>query len=312
MAGADYFQENGSHVFKNNALQQAMTNYTFTGIGNYDLGMNASGNIFGQDPNLQNVNNLIGVDQLYRTIDDGGIPNDGSLCINAGDNSLAANYSTMDINGNARIRNGTVDLGAYEKIVALNTMAIHLKLFIQGFYIGNSTMTSALLNQGISTDPSITDTITVELNNSSAPYELVHSTQAILNTNGQALANFPLAASGNLYFLSVKHRNAIETWSANPISIVSGTLYDFTTAASQAFGNNLVEVEPGIWALYSGDMNQDGYMDGFDYPMFDDDAQNNVSGVYVATDLNGDGYVDGFDYPVFDANSQQNVQAIKP
>jgi hypothetical protein len=88
--------------------------------------------------------------------------------------------------------------------------------------------------------------------------------------------------------------------------------YDFSVAANQVYGDNQREVEAGIFAIYTGDINQDGYIDGFDYPEFDTDSQNNVSGVYVATDLNGDGYVDGFDYPIFDANSQNNVSVVTP
>jgi len=312
IAGADYYQENGSHVFKNNTLQQAMTNYTFTGSGNYDLGLNATGNIFGQNPDLQNINDLIGVDQLYRTIDDGGIPNNGSICINAGNNNLAANISTMDIIGNTRIQNGIIDLGAYEKNMSLNTMAINLKLFIQGYYLGNSTMTPALVNQGILADPTMTDTITVELNDPSAPYELMHSSKAILYTNGNAIANFPLSAAGNTYLMAIKHRNGIETWSANPISILSGTIYDFTISSSQAYGDNQIEVEPGVYAMFTGDINQDGFIDSFDFPALDTDIFNGVSGVYVNTDLNGDGFVDSFDFPIFDVNSYNGISVITP
>ena len=88
--------------------------------------------------------------------------------------------------------------------------------------------------------------------------------------------------------------------------------YDFSTAASQAYGNNQIEVEPVVFAIYSGDLNQDGFIDSFDFPALDSDIFNGVSGVYVNTDLNGDGFVDSFDFPVFDANSYNGVSVMTP
>jgi hypothetical protein len=67
-----------------------------------------------------------------------------------------------------------------------------------------------------------------------------------------------------------------------------------------------------IWEIYTGDMNQDGYVDPSDYPLFDNDNFNGIAGVYVATDLNGDGYVDPSDYPIFDNNNFNGVQSIHP
>lgn len=90
------------------------------------------------------------------------------------------------------------------------------------------------------------------------------------------------------------------------------TSYDFTTASTQAYADNMIEVETGIWAIYTGDLNQDDFIDSFDFPIFDLDAYNGVAGVYVATDLNGDGFVDSFDYPVFDANAFNGVTATYP
>ena len=74
----------------------------------------------------------------------------------------------------------------------------------------------------------------------------------------------------------------------------------------------MVEVEPGVWAIYTGDLNQDDFIDSFDFPIFDLDASNGVAGVYVATDMNGDGFVDPFDFPVFDVNSFNGVSAVYP
>jgi hypothetical protein len=77
-------------------------------------------------------------------------------------------------------------------------------------------------------------------------------------------------------------------------------------------GNNQVQVEPGVWAFYTGDLNQDDFIDGNDFPAFDTDSYNGVNSVYAATDMNGDGFVDGNDFPVFDVNSFNGVSAVHP
>jgi hypothetical protein len=66
--------------------------------------------------------------------------------------------------------------------------------------------------------------------------------------------------------------------------------------------------------MYSGDFNQDGFVDIFDFPAYDAANQSGgaFDGTYVATDLNGDGFVDIFDFPIYDANNQGNVQAVLP
>ena len=83
-------------------------------------------------------------------------------------------------------------------------------------------------------------------------------------------------------------------------------------AANKAMGDVQVEVQTGKWAMYTGDLNQDDFIDGNDFPAFDTDSFNGVNTVYVATDMNGDGFVDGNDFPVFDVNSFNGVSAVYP
>ena len=64
--------------------------------------------------------------------------------------------------------------------------------------------------------------------------------------------------------------------------------------------------------MFTGDINQDEFVDPNDYPYFDIDNSNGVSGVYVNTDLNGDGFVDPNDYPYFDLNNSSGVSSIHP
>jgi hypothetical protein len=80
---------------------------------------------------------------------------------------------------------------------------------------------------------------------------------------------------------------------------------------NNAFGDNQAQVEPGVFAIYAGDLNQDGFVDVFDFPIFDADNAAFASG-YVVSDMNGDGFVDVFDYPVFDANNQAFIMAVIP
>ena len=80
-----------------------MDSTTACGIAN---GIN--GNIVGSDPLL---GSLMGIPAYFLLLS-------GSPAIDAGDNALAVDASnnplTTDEAGNARIHNGTVDMGAYE------------------------------------------------------------------------------------------------------------------------------------------------------------------------------------------------------
>ncbi len=191
-------------------------------------------------------------------------------------------------------------------------LTLNVKAFLQGYYAGSGLMTNVLYNQGVTMNPgNETDSITIELREANSPFDLISSTKQIIQTNGTVTYS-GLASAGLSCYIVLKHRNHIEIWSANPVLLTDNTFYDFSTDASNAFDANQKEVEAGVFALYSGDFNQDGFVDAFDYSQFDDDTQNNVSGVYAATDLNGDGYVDGFDYPVFDENSQANIFSSTP
>ncbi len=89
--------------------------------------------------------------------------------------------------------------------------------------------------------------------------------------------------------------------------------YDFTTANTQAFGNNLIQVDvsPVRFAIYGGDVDQDGTVDATDMSMIYNDAQSFVSG-YVVTDLNGDDFVDGTDFSIADNNAANFVSVERP
>ncbi|QLH46032.1 MAG: hypothetical protein HWD58_10620 [Bacteroidota bacterium] len=170
-----------------------------------------------------------------------------------------------------------------------------LKVFLQGFYTGSGNLTPALLNQGESMDATIVDSITLRLHAQYYPYPVVITTKAILNTDGTLSVFFTDIDPTQNYWLSIQHRNHIETWSSSPINFNSNPSYDFTSSASQAYGSNQAEVESGIYALYAGDINQDGVIDGLDYNNWETD-NNNFGAGYLATDLNGDGIVDGLDF----------------
>ncbi|MEZ5047637.1 MAG: hypothetical protein R2831_11675 [Chitinophagaceae bacterium] len=204
----------------------------------------------------------------------------------------------------------------YITLATINNTApqanLNLSTFLQGYYIGSSSMQSVLLNQGVSGAVSTeTDDIDVSLMNATSPYAMAYTFTGTLQTDGTILCTFPAAAIGNSYYIKVNHRNTIETWSALPVTISSSTSYNFTSASTQAYGSNTIEVETGVWASYTGDENQDGFIDIFDFLDWDTDNQNFISG-YYATDFNGDGFIDIFDFLIWDPNNQNFVGIITP
>jgi hypothetical protein len=196
-----------------------------------------------------------------------------------------------------------------------SSAVVNLTLFIEGYYIGGNLMNMVKNNQDGLAPITDVENITVELHNTTTPFETIATTNAILQTNGAATCVFPTAPNGSFYIV-VKTVNAIQTWSKFPQTIGSTPLnYDFSTAASQAFGDNQIELEEGVFGFYSGDINdgvaQDGNIDSADYSIWEADNNNFAFGTF-ATDLNGDGNVDAGDYSIWEANNNNFIFATLP
>lgn len=158
-------------------------------------------------------------------------------------------------------------------------------------------MSKVLFNEGIEVNANTTnvDTIEVYLHEANFPYAMKQKTKTLLKTNGTFTCTFPTSVIGNNYYIAIHHRNTLETWSASAIPFAQTTSYDFTTNVNKAYGNNQSVLANNVPALFTGDINQDGVMDVFDYLILEPDIINGNSG-YLVSDLNGDGSVDVFDY----------------
>jgi hypothetical protein len=223
----------------------------------------------------------------------------------------ATGTTTYTVTGTDGI--GCTNTATADVIAAPCATTVNLTLFIEGYYAGSSTMTPVKANEGIGSSTTIVDDITVELRDPLAtiPYDVVATTTAVLHTGGTATATFTPAISGS-YMIAVKHRNAIETWSAGTVAVgTTPASYNFSSASTQAYGGNMFEIEPGVWAFFSGDNISDGNVDGSDYTDWETES-NNFSSGYFASDLNGDGNVDGSDYTIWETNANNFVSSIHP
>ena len=176
-----------------------------------------------------------------------------------------------------------------------------LQLFIQGFYVGIRKMLEVV---DPITSSLITDSITVQLVDVNAPFTMIYSATALVSIDGSAFVTFPIAAAQNNYYLVIKHRNALETWSRNPIIVSSQLNYDFTVSSNSAYGDNEVELEQGVFGIWSGDINQDGIINDSDFQLI----QNGVIGFglgYISIDITGDGVVESADYSLIENNVNQ-------
>ncbi|NVO18463.1 MAG: chitobiase/beta-hexosaminidase C-terminal domain-containing protein [Bacteroidetes bacterium] len=193
------------------------------------------------------------------------------------------------------------------------TKTLNLKIFLESLFNGTN------MNQAMDMTPTpkftapVADQVTVELHNTFAPYDMVLTFSNVnVNIDGTApITTVPGALTGS-YYIVVKHRNSIETWDATPVSFSgSGPFsYDFTTSADKAFGNNLKSMG-SIFALFAGDVTQDGVVDGSDMANVDNSSTAILLG-YTTDDVNGDGVVDGSDMAIVDNNATAIVQAVRP
>jgi hypothetical protein len=150
---------------------------------------------------------------------------------------------------------------------------LNIKLFIESLYAGGSTMNPALGLSGPEWGATVADHIAIELHEASTPETAEYSfTDIELSTDGSAIVPMPVGLAGT-YYIVVKHRNSIETWSASPIAIDGNCppAYDFSTGAEQSFGDNLRNIG-GIYVIWGGDPTQDGIVDGSDMALIDNNS----------------------------------------
>ncbi|MEO6696253.1 MAG: arylsulfotransferase family protein [Ignavibacteria bacterium] len=180
-------------------------------------------------------------------------------------------------------------------------LTLNLTLIPQGYF----NVTRDVLN--------MQDTVRAYLRNNISPYAIVDSAIAVIDTvSATGVYNFENAATGN-YYIVVKHRNSIETWSkvgGETLTESVANNYSFINAQSQAYGNNLKNVA-GQYCLYQGDINHDGIIDATDEVAIENASGDFLSG-YVDTDLTGDGIVDALDLLIADNNVFSNIMVQRP
>jgi len=199
----------------------------------------------------------------------------------------------------------------YNVTILSNDKILNLTVYLEGLYDGNSTMRQAFSDSGPQFGAGIADQITVEMHNAVNYNVIEHSVPNVnLGTNGSASMNIP-ASFNSSYFLTVKHRNSLETTSASPVSF-SGPVIDYAfNAPANAYGGNLLPLIDGQFVIYGGDVNQDDILDTADFSPVDNDQNNYVTG-YVVTDVNGSGVVDTSDFSIIDNNQFNFVGSILP
>jgi PKD repeat protein len=198
-------------------------------------------------------------------------------------------------------------------ITAPTYYTLNLTLFLEGLYTGAGTMHEALNDLfepqwGLG----VADQVTVELHNdlnyatlewSSGPVNLSTIGNVVLNT-------IPASLNGN-YWITVINRNHILTVSSVPYPC-SNTTYDFSTAASQAYGDNQKDMLDGYFAIWGGDVNQDYIVDSGDMNPVDNDATLVIFVGYAPSDVNGDGLADSGDMNIVDNNATAIIMAWTP
>lgn len=193
--------------------------------------------------------------------------------------------------------------------------SFNVKLIIQGFYAGSGTM-RATVDPVLY--PTVCDTVKIELHNSTSPYALADVATSTINLTGTGSFSFAASSLGNQYYIVIKHRNALETWSASPVTMTSGGTYDFSTALNKAFGNNQVNVSAGVFAIWSGDVTngvtaglQDGFINEADFTT-EQSILTALLTAYDYRDLSGDKLIESSDYSLIENNVKLNISRMKP
>ena len=163
----------------------------------------------------------------------------------------------------------------------------------------------------------IADTVTVELHDAVTYATIVYRATGVelhqdgtCNSPGLGFINIPSTITGS-YYITIKSRNHLETTTATPVLLAASTSYNFTTAATQAFGSNMALVNTGVYGVYVGDVNQDGVVNVTDLSLTLTQLISGTVG-YNVTDVTGDGQVNVIDNSTILTSLINGVSKMNP
>lgn len=159
------------------------------------------------------------------------------------------------------------------------------------------------------------DTVRAYLRSTVSPYSKIDSAKAVIDSlNFTGYFYFANAPSGT-YWLSMHHRNTVETWDSGTGTITrGGTILgvDYTTAQGSAYGSNQ-KLKGTKWCFYSGEVTNNYFIE------FDDLLKvynlyylGLVVPGYHIEDLTGDGYVEFDDVLLVNNNYINGIYSKNP
>ena len=111
-------------------------------------------------------------------------------------------------------------------VTAAPCTKLNLKVFIEGYYISSDSM-KAIINPAVY--PTLCDTITVEIHDTTATHALVSSAKDTISTKGFGKFSFFNVVTGRRYFIAIKTHNGLETWSKQAVLFNNPVItFDFT------------------------------------------------------------------------------------
>lgn len=146
------------------------------------------------------------------------------------------------------------------------------------------------------------DWVLVELRSTATPADSVTTAAALVMQDGTASVAFPGLAAGS-YFVVARHRNHLAAISAAAVSVTSGGgALDLTAPGAAGGSAGVVEVEPGVWALWAADGSADGLVTAPDFNVYSTATSAGASG-YETADYTLDGIVTAPDFNAYGANA---------
>ena len=203
-------------------------------------------------------------------------------------------------------------------LASCQAISFTVKTFIEGYHnSSNAQMNPMLYNLNQIADSSIVDIVNIKIWHPDDLSESIptFSTNAQINKNGLVNIFLPSSLSGGFYYISINHKNSIEIWSANTVKLLGGSSYDFSNSLSKAYSNGINPpmklLSSGKYALFSGDIDQDGTINSNDLQQIENNSKSLQFG-YLKNDVNGDGVIDIFDMQMVENNKILFINKARP